>query len=117
MSRNLATERHVSRIDDTNISALATRARGCRRAGFTSQLVLVDPGTFEYGEPVAVGSRHRDTEPSSFDDTITVAFTRAGVGGVRVPAELGDVRLARDGLGSRQCPVRERHMPGSAPNP
>jgi hypothetical protein len=117
MSRNLATERHVSRSDDTNISALATRARGCRSAGFTSQRVLVAAGTFEYGEPVGVGSRHRDTEPSSVGDAITVAFTRPGVGGVRVPAELGDVRLAPDGLGSRQCPVRERHMPGFAPNP
>jgi len=79
--------------------------------------VLVAAGTFEYGEPVGVGSRHRDTEPSSVGDAITVAFTRPGVGGVRVPAELGDVRLAPDGLGSRQCPVRGRHMPGSAPNP
>ena len=47
VSRNLAIERHVSRIDDTNISALATRARGRRIAGPAPQRVLVDPGAFE----------------------------------------------------------------------
>jgi hypothetical protein len=99
MTRNFATERNVSRIDDTNISALATPARGRRIAGAAAQRVLVDPGAFEYAEPVAVGCRHRDTEPASLNDAI--AGSGARVDRVRVPAELGDVRLAPDGLGSR----------------
>jgi len=114
MSCNFATERHVSRIDDTNIPALATPARGRRIAVPAAQRVLVDPGTFEHAEPVAVGSRDRNTEPSRLDEAI--ADRDARVRKVRVPAELGDVRLAPDGLGSRQCPVRERHVPGSAAN-
>ena len=114
MTRNFATECHVSRIDDTNISALATRARGCRIAGSAPHRVLVDPSAVDYAEPVAVGSRHRNTEPSPCNDAIT--DSGACVGGMGVPAELGDLRLAPDGLGSRQCPVRERHVPGSAPN-
>ena len=115
MSRNFASERHVSRIDGTNISALATRARRRRIAGSDPQRLLLDAVTFEFAEPVADGSRHRDSEPASLHDAI--ADRGARIGGVRVRVELGDVRLAPDGLGSRQCPVRERHVPGSAPNP
>jgi hypothetical protein len=99
MTRNFATERRVSRSDDTNISASATRARGRRIAGAAPQRVLVDTGAFSYAEPVAVGSRHRDTELSSLNDA--VAGSGARVGGVRVPAELGDLRLPQYGLGSR----------------
>lgn len=117
MSRNLATERDVSRIDDTNVSTLAAPARGRRIAVPAAQRLLVDAGSVGEPDLVSIGSRDPGTEPTPVVDPVPVHDRGARVGGVWVPAELGDVRLAPDRLGSRQCPVRERHLPGPAPNP
>ena len=114
MSRNFASERHVSRIDDTNIWALATRSRGCRIARATAQLMLVDPGAFAYADSVAIASHQCDTEPAFLNNAI--AGSSARFGSVRVPAELGHVRLARDGLGAWRYPVRPRYLPCAPSN-
>ena len=112
-SRNSTHERGVSRIDDTNPSrpAPACMQRRFRRPASCGVLAR-DP--FANAQSVAQVGRHRHSVAAVVANARSLAHCRARR--IRFRAEFRDVRVNRDGVGSRRSPVLERHLRSAPQN-
>jgi hypothetical protein len=110
-SCNPGFDRCVSRIDDTNGPDDASSRRRRRVRPAARGVLICAHNAFAEPEPIGVGSDHATTQPAHIAVAVAVGVAGARVSPCRLRAELGHLRLSRDGVGSRQCPVRERHMP------
>jgi hypothetical protein len=115
VSRNPGADRDVSRSDDTNNSTPAhLRMRGISLRA--ARRMLAGAGEeFGQSEPVVIADHQRDTKPASVPIAISFGDANPGTGvrALRLPAELGHVRLAPDGMGARRRPVCHRDLPGA----
>jgi hypothetical protein len=112
-SCNRGIDRRVSRIDDTNGPDDASSRRRRRVRPAARGVLVCAHNAFAELEPIAVGSDHPTTQlaPISIAVVVAVGVAGARVSPCRLRAELGHLCLARDGVGSRQCPMRERYLP------
>jgi hypothetical protein len=115
---NRAADRRVSRIDDTNGTDDASSRRRCRVRPAARGLLHRAHNPFAEPKPIAVGSDHPTIQLPSISLAIVVAVPAAdeGVHPRRLRAELRHLRLSRDGMGARRCPMRERYLPRAPAN-
>jgi hypothetical protein len=114
-TRNCASTRCVSRIDDTNDSRKVHACRRWVRMPAARCMLAGARDSVTKSEPLAVGGHQRGPElapVANADCPDARGNARAG----RFRAEFRDIRLTRDGLGTRRCPMRRRYVPGTPPN-
>jgi hypothetical protein len=66
-------------------------------------------------EPLAVAGHQRGPELAPVANALG-PDARGNAAAGRFRAEFRDIRLTRDGLGSRRRPLRRRYLPGTPPN-
>jgi hypothetical protein len=114
-TRNWASTRGVSRIDDTND---LRKAHACRRWVGVPAAHCMLAGARDFvtkSEPFAFGGHQRGPELAPVANAVG-PDARGNAPDGRFRAEFRDIRLTRDGLGSRRRPMRRRYLPGTPPN-